>query len=139
MFILDTNVVSELMRPFPEQAVLRWLQGQTLDQLAVTAVTVAEILYGLDRLPKGRRRTDLSHQFQLFLARGFTDRVLPFDERAARAYAELKGTRDRAGRPIAGYDAMIAAIAQVHGAEVATRNVKDFEGCSVAVLDPWRG
>jgi predicted nucleic acid-binding protein len=115
------------------------LQDAAILQAGDSPLFPDEILYGLDRLPEGWRRTDLSHQFQLFLARGFTDRVLPFDERAARAYAELKGTRDRAGRPIAGYDAMIAAIAQVHGAEVATRNVKDFEGCSVAVLDPWRG
>lgn len=138
MFVLDTNVVSQLMRPSPEQAVLWWVQEQPLDQLALTAVTVAEILYGLDQLPEGRRKADLFHQFQLFLARGFTDRILPFDERAAQAYAELKGARDRAGRPMTGYDAMIAAIAQVHGAGVATRNVKDFEGCSITVLDPWQ-
>jgi toxin FitB len=139
MFILDTNVVSELMKPAPHAGVLHWMQGQPLDQLAVTAVTVAEILYGLDRLPEGQRRAGLTAQFQAFLTRGFTHRVLPFDLRAAEAYAPLKGARDRAGRPLDGYDAMIGAIARIHGAGVVTRNVADFTECGVTVVNPWGG
>lgn len=139
MFVLDTNVVSELMKPAPHAAVLHWVQGQPLEQLAVTSVTVAEILYGLDRLPEGQRRAGLASQFHAFLSRGFTQRVLPFDLRAAEAYAPLKGARDRAGRPLNGYDAMIGAIARINGAGVVTRNVADFTECGVAVVNPWGG
>jgi predicted nucleic acid-binding protein len=137
MLILDTNVVSELMRPSPDPGVVQWLQGQPIEQLAITAITIAEILYGLDRLPDGRRKADLFQKFQLFLARGFDGRVLSFDRSAAEAYAPIKGERDRAGRPVAGYDAMIAAIASSRGTGVATRNVADFADCGVVVVNPW--
>ena len=137
MLILDTNVVSELMRPHPARNVVQWLEGQSSARLALTAVTVAEILYGLDLLPEGRRRHDLAGRFQAFLTRGFGERVLPFDGRAAGAYARLRGDRKRAGRALDALDAMIAAIAHAHSAAVVTRNVPDFEGCGVPVVDPW--
>ena len=137
MLILDTNVVSELMRPVPDERVAARVEAWSLDQLALTAVTVAELLYGLDRLPDGRRKTDLFGRFDAVLRRGFGGRVLPFDHAAAQSYARLKGERERAGRPLVGYDAMIAAIAQTHGAEIVTRNVDDFEGCGLTIINPW--
>lgn len=137
MLILDTNVISEMMRPVPDERVAAWIDAQPLDRMALTAVTVAELLYGLDRLPDGRRKADLSGRLDAVLRRGFGGRVLPFDHAAAQAHARLKGDRDRAGRPLGGYDAMIAAIARTHGAGIVTRNVDDFEGCGVAIVDPW--
>lgn len=137
MLILDTNVVSELMRPLPNERVADWFDAQPLERLALTAVTVAELLYGLDRLPDGRRKADLAGRLEAVLRRGFLGRVLPFDQPAAQAYARLKGGRERAGRPLSGYDAMIAAIAQTQGAAIATRNVADFQGCGVVIVDPW--
>jgi toxin FitB len=138
MLILDTNVVSELMKPAPEPAVTAWLRRQRTDCLATTAVTVAEIRYGLDRLSDGKRKAELSAKFQAVLTRALAQRVLPFDRRATESYALLKGSRERAGRPISPFDAMIAAIARVHGAAVATRNVADFAACGVDIFDPWR-
>jgi toxin FitB len=138
MVILDTNVVSELMRPAPEPAVAAWLRRHRTGRLATTAVTVAEIRYGLGRLSDGKRKADLSAKFQAVLARALAQRILPFDQRATELYAALKGSRERAGRPISPFDAMIAAIARVHGASVATRNVADFAACGVDVFDPWQ-
>ena len=137
MLILDTNVVSELMRPAPDERVAAWVEAQPLEILALTAITIAELLYGLDILPDGHRKADLQGRLDAVLRRGFTGRVLPFDQPAAQAYARLKGDRERSGRPLPGYDAMIAAIACVHGAGVATRNVADFQGCGLTVVDPW--
>lgn len=137
MLILDTNIISEMMRPVPNERAAAWIDAQPLDQMALTAVTVAELLYGLDRLPDGRRKVDLSGRLDAVLRRGFGGRVLPFDHAAAQAYAHLKGDRDRAGRPLVGYDAMIVAIAQTHRAGIVTRNVDDFEGCGVTIINPW--
>jgi predicted nucleic acid-binding protein len=137
MLILDTNIISEMMRPVPHERAAAWIEAQPLDHLALTAVTVAELLYGLDRLPDGRRKDDLSGRLDAVLRRGFGGRVLPFDHAAAQTYGRLKGERERAGRPLVGYDAMIAAIAQTHGAGIVTRNVDDFEGCGVTIINPW--
>ena len=139
MLVLDTNVVAELMKPVPNAVVLQWFEVRPLEQMNVTAITVAEILCGIDRLPEGRRKSDLSARFRGFLTRGFDHRVWSFDVRAAQAFALLKGSRERAGRPIDPYDAMIAAIARSQGAAVVTRNVADFAACGVAVVDPWSG
>lgn len=137
MLIVDTNLLSDLMRPAPSEKVAQWFERQPLDRLAITAVTVGEILYGLDRLPGGRRKADLSARFVEVLRRAFPARVLAFDDAAAAAYARIRGDRDRAGRPIGVNDAMIAGIARSRGGTVATRNVADFEQCGIAVLDPW--
>ena len=107
-------------------------------ELAITAVNVAEILYGLDLMADGRRKADLRTRFTAVLERAFPDRVLPFDEAAAAAYARIRGDRDRGGRPISVNDAMIAAIARIHGAAVVTRNVTDFAHCAIGVLNPGR-
>ncbi|MFW5420804.1 type II toxin-antitoxin system VapC family toxin [Nocardiopsis sp. CNT-189] len=136
MIIVDTNVVSELMRPAPEQAVLGWLRGQDEQELFTTAVTVAEIQYGLARLADGRRKSVLqSAAEEVFSA--FGDHVLPFDRRAAAHYARIVAAREKNGRPISGFDARIAAIASVHQARVATRSLKDFEETGIALVDPW--
>ena len=101
--------------------------------------TTDEILYGLDLMPDGRRKADLSGRFAAVLRRAFSSYVLPFDDAAAVAYARIRGDRDRAGRPISVNDAMIAAIARTQGATVATRNVADFEHCDLAIINPWDG
>jgi toxin FitB len=136
VIILDTNVVSELMRPEPAPAVLRWMAAQPLAALHVTALTCAEVLLGIELLPEGRRRRQLAEQAKGLFAEDFAGRVLAFDLAAAPAYAAVAGQRGRAGRPIGAVDAMIAAIARAHGASVATRD-GDFAGCGVPVIDPW--
>ena len=138
MHVVDTNVISELMRPVPNGSVAQWIHAQPIEELAITAVTVAEILYGLDLMADGRRKADLRTRFTAVLERAVPDRVLPFDEAAAAAYARIRGDRDRGGRPISVNDAMIAAIARIHGAAVVTRNVTDFAHSAIGVLNPWR-
>ena len=137
MLIVDTNVISELMRPAPTGSVAQWFEQQPLEQLAITAVTVGEILYGLDLLPDGRRKADLAGRFATVLQRAFSGYVLPFDDAAAAVYARIRGDRNRAGRPISINDAMIAAIARTQSGTVATRNVADFEQCGIAIVNPW--
>ena len=137
MIILDTNIISEVMRPAPEPRVMVWLRKQPLKTLATTAVTLAEIRYGLGRLPEGQRRRNLEEQFRSFLARGFDDRILAFDAASAEAYSAIVIEREKAGRPIDAFDAMIAAIARMNSAWVATRDVAGFEGCGVDIINPW--
>jgi toxin FitB len=137
MFLLDTNTVSELMRPRPEQRVLEWVATRPLAELAVAAPTTMEVRFGIAILPDGRRRAELDARFRRFLAQGFADRVLPFDHAAADACADIRALRRREGRPVSTEDAMIAAVARVNGAAVVTRDRRGFEGCGVAVVDPW--
>ena len=137
MIVLDTNVIAEVMRPVPEARVMAWLRGQSLASLATTAVSLAEINYGLFRLPRGRRRDDLEARLRTFFARAFGDRILAFDATAAGVYGEIVTSRQSVGRPIDAFDAMIAAIAASRAATVATRNVADFTGCGVPIVDPW--
>ncbi|AWK90154.1 type II toxin-antitoxin system VapC family toxin [Azospirillum thermophilum] len=137
MVILDTNVLSELMRPSPSAAVVRWIAGQPVAGLYITAVTQAEILYGLALLPDGTRRSDLLAAAGQMFAEDFAGRVLPFDGAAAEAFALVAAGRRRAGRPTGTFDAQIAAIARSRGGAVATRNVADFQDCDVTVIDPW--
>ncbi len=137
MILLDTNVISELMRPAPDAAVQTWLDALAPQDLATTTVTVAELGAGLVMLPDGARRTELRRRAAELLQQGFRERIFHFDLDAAAAYADLFGLRRRAGRPTSGFDLMIAAIAKVRGMAVATRNVSDFEGCGVILVDPW--
>ena len=138
LLLLDTNVLSELMRPAPAQAVLDWVAGQALDTLCTAAPCQAEILAGIAVLPEGRRHADLAAAAAGIFAEDFAGRVLPFDDQAATAYATLFAARRQAGLAVATVDLMAAAIARVHGARVVTRNVRDFAGCGVAVIDPWQ-
>jgi predicted nucleic acid-binding protein len=139
VIVLDTNVVSELMRASPAEAVLQWISGQASEALYTTSITQAEVLNGVLKLPAGRRRRAIEEAAEAMFREDFAARVLPFDREAARPYAELVNERRRRGRPISQFDAQIAAIARAAGAVVATRNVDDFEHCGVDVLDPWAG
>lgn len=138
MIVLDTNVVSELLRATPEPAVLAWLQQTSSTGLYTTAVTVAEIRYGIARLPEGRRRQTL-HQAANEIFAAFPRQVLPFDLAAATAYADVVADRETDGNPISGFDAQIAAICRSQAATLATRNTKDFTGIGISIIDPWQG
>jgi predicted nucleic acid-binding protein len=136
MIILDTNVVSELMRPEPAPAVLAWLRQQTGGSLYTTAVTVAEIRYGIARLPEGRRREAL-HQAASEIFAAFPGQVLSFDLAAASTYADVVTGRESIGNPIDGFDAQIAAICRSRAATLATRNTKDFDDTGITLVNPW--
>lgn len=136
MIIVDTNVTSELMRPSPDPTVRTWVLTTSPADLFTTSITLAEIHYGIERLPAGRRKDLLSEAATEIFAE-FATRVLPFDAAAARRYASIVAGRDRSGRPINGFDAQIASICQVHGAALATRNTQDFQDAGVELVDPW--
>ncbi|MGH9523889.1 MAG: type II toxin-antitoxin system VapC family toxin [Terriglobales bacterium] len=138
MIIVDTNVLSELMRVPPATAVMDWFAAQHATSLYTTAISEAEIYYGIELLPKGRRREQLRKAADSMFAEDFANRVLGFDSDAARAFSTIAALRRSAGRPISYADAQILAIARSHSAKVATRNTADFEGCGVDLLDPWR-
>ena len=135
MIVLDTNVVSELMKPWPDPAVRDWLIRLGDATFSTTAVTVAEIEFGLRRLPGGRRRNDLQRRFEAFAA-ALT--VLPLDEPAGREAGRLRALREAGGSASQPSDMMIAGIVAVAGAALATRNVRDFTGLPIQLLDPWR-
>jgi predicted nucleic acid-binding protein len=137
MIVLDTNVIAETMRLVPEERVMGWLHSRPLSAFSMTSVTLAETLFGIETAPVGQKRRSLEKRFAEFLALGFGDQVLPFDEAAARQFAIIAATRKRMGRPISEFDAQIAAIAAAHGASLATRNVADFEHCGIDVINPW--
>jgi predicted nucleic acid-binding protein len=138
MIILDTNVLSELMRSEPDLAVLGWLSAKPAPIVFTTSITQAEILHGIRVLPDGRRRQAFEAAATAMFEEDFFGRVLAFDGGSARAYASIAADRRRAGRPISQFDAQIAAIAAANGASVATRNVSDFEGCGIGVINPWK-
>ena len=138
MIILDTNVVSELLRAAPAPTVEAWLAGQDGTDVYLTAISEAELRYGVAIMANGKRRTMLAEAVDGMLREDFRDRILPFDSAAADEYARIGADRRAAGRPISQFDCQIAAIARAHGAAMATRNVGDFEGCGVEVIDPWR-
>jgi len=137
MFLIDTNVVSNMMRARPAAEVARWISAQPAELMFTATVCQAEILAGIAILPESRRRRDLEDAAAAMFAEDFADRVLTFDADAAVAYAAIFAARRRMGRPAAIIDLMIAAIAQSQGASVVTRNVSDFEGCGIAVVNPW--
>ena len=138
MIVLDTNVLSEAVRPTPQQRVLDWLAAQQAATLFTTTISEAELLYGIASLPGGRRRSALEETMRRMLSEDFPGRVLTFDRPAAREFAVIASARRSKGRPISAFDAQIASIARAHGAAVATRNVSDFEGCGVDIIDPWK-
>ena len=137
MIVLDTNVISELMRAEPHANVLAWAQKQPRGLLWTTRVNQAEILYGIAALPEGRRRVALTAAADAMFAEDFADRILPFAAAAVARYADLVVARRQAGNPIEGFDALIAAIALAAGASVATRDIRGFTGCGLALIDPW--
>ena len=137
MYVIDTNVASELMRPSPAPTVAAWIAGRDAEELYLTAVSEAELLYGVAIVPAGRRRNELEAAMLRWLDTGFAERILPFDSAAARDYADIAAGRRSAGRPIAPADCQIAAIARSRAMVVATRNVRDFGDVGVEVVDPW--
>jgi len=136
--LLDTNVLSELLRAAPQPSVEAWFAAQPAQSLFVSAVTQAEMLLGARLLPAGKRRLALSRALIAMFEEDFAERILPFDSAAAPTYVEVVSGRRSAGRPIAQFDAQIAAIALRHGCKLATRNERDFEGCGVSLIDPWK-
>ncbi len=137
MFVLDTNVVSELMRERPRSDVLAWLDRQLTHMLFVTAITEAEVRTGIAILPNGERRRGLAAAADRAFGVFFAERILPFDSDAAHAYASIAADRRAAGHPISQADCQIAAVARSRGAQIVTRNVEDFEGCGIDVTNPW--
>lgn len=137
MIILDTNVVSEVLRPQPSDRVIEWMAGLAGD-VAITAITLAELLAGVRLLPAGRRRAALAARIDDAIAPYRETRaILPFDDGSAEQYAEVVAIRQRAGRPIHAADAQIAAICRQHRATCATRNVADFASTGIELVDPW--
>jgi hypothetical protein len=137
-YLLDTNVLSEWMRPQPDSAVLTWVGQQSPDRLYTSAITVAEIEAGLALMPTGQRQRALQAAAWAMFEQDFADRLWAFDVSAAHVYAVVKAQRSRAGRPIGHADAQIAALALLHRARLVTRNVADFTGIDgLGVLNPW--
>ena len=139
MIILDTNIVSELMRPATERMVLLWFSSQAAEDLHLTTVTMAEILYGIELISSSRRRDVVRVAAEKMFGDVFADRILTFEDRAAVAFSQIASSRRRQGKSMSGTDAQIAAIARVHGATLATRNTYVFEGCGVKLVNPWEG
>lgn len=137
MIVVDTNVISELMRGEPHPAVLAWVAAQPRALLYTTHVNQAEILYGIAALPEGRRRMALAAAAEAMFAEDFAGRILPLEAAAAARYPNIVLARRRAGNPIEKFDALIAAIALAAGAEVATRDTGGFAGCGLTLIDPW--
>ena len=137
MIVIDTNVISELMRPQPDATVIQWFDQQATSRLYLTTITLAEIRYGLSIMADGKRKQHMSSQFEAYVDRVFEGRVLDFTSEAASRYADIMSYRRRAGLPMSMADGQIAAIASTHHFSVATRNTKDFEDCGLALVDPF--
>jgi predicted nucleic acid-binding protein len=137
VILLDTNVVSELMKSAPAEAVVGWTAAQPASSLYTTSITQAEVFHGILLLPSGKRRSAIEAAAQAMFSEEFEGRILAFGSEAALPYARIAADRRRAGRPISGFDAQIAAIARTVGAVIATRNVADFAECGVEVVNPW--
>ncbi len=135
--LLDTNVLSELLRAVPAPSVLAWFAAQPAEALFVSAVTQAEMLLGTRLLPAGKRRAKLEAAVGAMFNEDFEGRILPFDSAAVPAYVDIVSLRRAAGHPISQFDAQIAAIARRNGANLATRNIADFKNCGISVVNPW--
>lgn len=137
MIVLDTNVLAEMLKPTPEAGVVAWMKGQSRASLFTTAITRGEIMRGIRILPEGQRRQALWDAALKIFNDEFVGRVLSYDNDSADLYAEIGATRRAAGRPISQFEAQIAAVTRSRGADLATRNVKDFEDCGIEVINPW--
>ncbi len=136
-FLLDSNVVSELIRKVRDPAVVNWADNSPVEDMNISTITEAELRYGAAKLPEGRRRRTLLADIEDFLREAFGDRVWPFDRYAAREYADIAALRRAAGRPVAPLDCQIAAIARSRDMTVVTRNVRDFDDIGVEIINPW--
>ena len=137
MLVVDTNVLSELMRPAPDTVISSWVAERMTSSLYLTAISEAELRFGLAIMPPGRRRDGLAEGLERMLRTGFANRVLPFDSAAASAYAEIAAARRTMDRPMPEADCQIAAIARSRDMAVVTRNVRDFVDATVEVINPW--
>ena len=138
MILIDTNVISEPLRPAPQARVIAWIDAQPLETLFLSAITVAELRFGVASLPAGKRRTELHDNVEKRVLPLFAGRVLPFDLAAAQAYAELMVKARASGRAIGTADGYIAATARSNGFAIATRDTGPFESAGVPVIDPWQ-
>lgn len=136
MYVLDTNVVSELMRADPIASVVNWILQQDTHQLFTTSVSEAELRFGVEIKPPGRKKQELVVGINQWLSDGFRGRILPFDSKAAKHYAEIASQRRREGRPISRTDCQIAAVARSCNAALVTRNVKDFLDIDIEIVNP---
>lgn len=139
MIVLDTNVISELMRPNPNETVFRWIDAQPRETFFTTTIVQAEIFYGIACLSEGQRKDTLANQAKAIFEEDLKGRVLPLTQAAAIEYATIAARRRSAGKPIGQFDALITAIAYTNGAAIATRDVAGFYGCGVEIVDPWVG
>ena len=137
MIVLDTNVTTEVGKSNPNQNVMDWFANQNLIDLYITVANEAELRYGVEKLPVGRRRNEVAATNDRIIDQVLGGRVLPFNRESARAYGEIRAGRERAGHSIQDRDCMIAAVARVNGAFVATRDTRGFENCGIEVIDPW--
>ena len=137
MLVLDTNVISEILRPKPDAGIEAWLDSLSPASVFTTAISQAEIMYGIAIMPKGQRQSDLLTAAALTFAEDFGGRVLPFDSEAAKIYAVIASARRTAGQPLSQADAQIAAITQSRGGRLATRNIRDFANCGIDIVSPW--
>ncbi|MGB2623116.1 MAG: type II toxin-antitoxin system VapC family toxin [Candidatus Acidiferrum sp.] len=137
MIVLDTNVLSELMRPKPSAQVVAWIALQRAAELFTTAITEAEIFYRIELLAKGKRRDSLLAAAEEMFTEDFDGRILGFESEAARHFASIAVRRRALGRPISHADAQIAATTHAHGARLATGNGSDFTDCDIVVINPW--
>lgn len=135
--LLDTNVVSELMRPSPDAGVKAWITSHALTDLYFSSVSEAELRYGVALLPTGKRKDRLKAEVAAMLQNAFQNRVLNFDRKSARTYAEIAASRQLAGRPFSRFDCQIASIASTNDFVLATRNIRDFVGMGITLVNPW--
>lgn len=137
MILVDTNVISELMRPTPSSAVISWIDEQETINLFISTITIAEITYGIRVMPKGKKREKIQTAFSRAIDEVFAYRIISFDNEAAYAYGEIMGRRKELGHPMSVIDGQIAAIAATHHFSIATRNIKDFQACNLRLINPW--
>jgi predicted nucleic acid-binding protein len=135
--LLDTNIISEVMRSVPNAQVVSWLNAQSAQACYLSSITLAEIEYGIARLAFGHKRDTLAIRFKQFVSQGFGGRLLSFDEQSAQYFAHVMALRQQQGRPMSFQDGQIVAIALQHGLPLATRNLKDFEGMGLLLVNPF--
>lgn len=137
MILLDTNIISEMMKPLPQTEVVKWLNQQESNQLFISTVTIAEITYGINVLPEGRRRHQIDEAFYKIITTAFKHRVLSFDNAAAQIYGKIMAKRKLSGKPMGIADGQIAAIANSQELALATRNIRDFVDCGLKLINPF--
>jgi len=137
MIIFDTNVVSELLKPLPNNGVIEWIESLSRQMIFTTTITKAELMYGVSILPEGQKKLGKLNDLRDILDNDFNGKILSFDSDAADKFAEIAALRKASGKPISQFDAMIAAITKSRGARLATRNTRDFDGCAIEIINPW--